>query len=430
MQQQLQAEFDPFIAALDTPAPTSVRINPRKISAKFGSEEHVPWTKYGYYLQNRPSFTLDPLFHAGTYYVQEASSMFIEEIWNQINPGDIKLRVLDMCAAPGGKSTHLLSLMNTESLLVCNEVIPTRNKTLQQNTIKWGYPNVIITQNKTTDIAALKNYFDVILVDAPCSGEGLFRKDKDAVNEWSTKNVDMCVVRQKEILEHAANCLKPGGYIIYSTCTYETAENDENVAWLAQFGIHKVNLNTTEKYPGIYATESGYQFYPHRIKGEGFYIALLQKEGYFTGSDKGQMNKGSNPQANVVDMYLQNPDSFTGYVHDGHVYAIPQTISSDFAWLRRQLYIRNAGIFAGTIKGKDFLPSHDLALSICIKPDVKSVDLTEQQAIAYLRCETIRPGTMHRGWNVVKYNGHNLGWVKVLEGRVNNYFPKEWRILM
>ncbi len=212
MQALLNTEYPDFIKSLDTPAPTSIRLNPGKVSDAFVETDNIPWCNEGKYLAERPSFTFDPLFHAGAYYVQEASSMFLEEVWKQVNPENIPVRVLDLCAAPGGKSTHLLSLMSDDSLLVSNELIQARNKVLQQNILKWGNANCIVTQNKPDDFTALPDYFDVILIDAPCSGEGLFRKDKDAITEWSEKNVAMCAFRQKEILTSAMLCLKPGAF--------------------------------------------------------------------------------------------------------------------------------------------------------------------------------------------------------------------------
>jgi 16S rRNA C967 or C1407 C5-methylase (RsmB/RsmF family)/NOL1/NOP2/fmu family ribosome biogenesis protein len=442
MRLQLGDGFEEFVRYLDFPAPTSIRLNPCKRISKFDKEEKISWCDEGRYLKERPSFTFDPLFHAGTYYVQESSSMFIEEVWKQINPGNASVKVLDLCAAPGGKSTHLLSLMGDDSLLVGNEVIPTRNKILQQNIIKWGYANCIITQNKPADFAVLENYFDIVLIDAPCSGEGLFRKDKDAIAEWSEKNVGACSIRQKEILQHAYACLKPGGFLIYSTCTFESTENDENMQWLEPLGAIRFKMETS-KYQGIVATDYGYQFYPHKIKGEGFYIAVFKKEGELnlgSEADKKTNQTICHPDESVpiaiginvplsAEHYLKQPENFHLHQKNELTFAIPKFIKSDFNFLEKQLYIRQAGIFMGTQKGKDFLPSHDLALSNHIRPDLSAIELTYDQAVAYLRCETPRLQTDILGWRLVSYQGFNLGWVKVLQGRINNYFPKEWRIL-
>ncbi|MDB5282257.1 MAG: hypothetical protein JWO06_1332 [Bacteroidota bacterium] len=426
MKTLLGPEFDAFIQSLSSPSPTSIRLNPSKLITKFDAEEQVPWCANGRYLAERPSFTFDPLFQAGCYYVQEASSMFVEEAWKQINPDNQSVRVLDLCAAPGGKSTHLLSLISKDSLLVSNELIPNRNKILQQNIIKWGNANCIITQNKAEDFAKLGNYFDVILIDAPCSGEGLFRKDKDAIEEWSEKNVVMCSLRQKEILQNALECLRPGGYIIYSTCTYEPAENDGQIE---QLPVDSCLLPGVTDIPGLVRTKYGVQFFPHKIKGEGFYLVVIQKpggEGQI--SNRKQLTENRKPETENQKL-LQAPEEFYEFKKNDLVFAIPALMQTDFAILEKNLYIRNAGIFMGTTKGKDFLPSHDVALSNEINTSLPSIELDYDQAIVYLRGESIKTVTSIRGWCLVKYQNRNLGWIKVMDGRTNNYFPKDWRIL-
>ena len=431
MRSILNDEYDAFMNCLALPSPTSIRLNPAKRISKFDNEEQVPWCNEGKYLTERPSFTFDPLFHAGAYYVQEASSMFVEQAWKQINPKNQPVRVLDMCAAPGGKSTHLLSLMSSDCLLVTNELIPNRNKILQQNVIKWGYSNCIITQNKPEDFAALGNYFDIILVDAPCSGEGLFRKDKDAVDEWSEKNVELCAIRQKGILQDALSCLKPGGFIIYGTCTYESSENDEQLEELLVAGLPAgqagCQLTVNTDTPGLVKTKYGVQFFPHKIKGEGFYLAVFQKEGGPLVHRAPLTEKQKT--ANAESDFLQNPDAFIQFKKNDLIFSIPKFMQADFAMLERNLYIRNAGIFMGTTKGKDFLPSHDLALSNEVNTNLPSIELDYDQAITYLRSESIKADTTIRGWCLVKYQNLNLGWIKVMDGRSNNYFPKDWRIL-
>ncbi|HWB63146.1 MAG TPA: hypothetical protein VG603_06540 [Chitinophagales bacterium] len=429
MKTLLGSHYSAFQQSLDTPAPVSIRLNPLKPIPKFEEEERVPWCKTGRYLTERPSFTFDPLFHAGTYYVQEASSMLIEQAWQKINPGNKTVRVLDLCAAPGGKSTHLLSLMNNQSLLVSNEIIPNRNRILQENIIKWGYGNCIITQNKPEDFAPFQNYFDIILTDAPCSGEGLFRKDKDAVTEWSEANVAMCAARQKNILQYAATCLKPGGFLIYSTCTYEPDENDGNVAALLQSGFTIIDLGLTEKFPGIEKIIHGFQCYPHKVEGEGFFISVLQKDGGGFEPNYGFSNswklRGDEPSAH----YLEDAAGFKPYVKNDRHFALPPQVAEALPVLERSLYIRNAGLLLGEYKGKDFLPSADLALSINLKKGLPSVELNYEQAIAYLRGETPPLSNAAIGWRLAKFEGHYLGWMKLIPGRWNNHYPKEWRIL-
>ncbi|HLP52224.1 MAG TPA: hypothetical protein VK154_15145 [Chitinophagales bacterium] len=430
MQNKLGSEFDAFVESLDEPSPTSVRLNPFKPIGKFDADDKVSWCQNGRYLAERPSFTFDPLFHAGTYYVQEASSMFIEQAWQQINPGNQPVRVLDMCAAPGGKSTHLLSMMSEESLLLSNEIIPNRNKILQQNIVKWGTANCIVTQNKPEDFTALEGFFDIILIDAPCSGEGLFRKDKDAIAEWSERNVELCAIRQKDILEHAVSCLKPGGYLIYSTCTFEDVENDRQNSEAGSRKSEVIQNTELIQNAGIVKTVHGYQFYPHKVKGEGFYLSLVQKAGENRIATPELVSaKADSQYAAIFQQYLQQPDKFTAHVKNDMLFAIPVGMYQDFLFIEKHFYIRHAGLFMGTLKGKDFLPSHDLALSIHLKKDLPAIDINYDDAISYLRCETPKIKPDYTGWGLVTYQQYPLGWIKAMPGRYNNYFPKELRIL-
>ena len=229
----MEIEWSDFVNAHRQPSPISIRMNPNKV-AQQELKPSIPWTQYGYYLTDRPSFTLDPTFHAGKYYVQEASSMFLEQAFIQAANGTTHLNVLDLCAAPGGKSTHLLSLMDQNSLLVSNEVIQSRSAILSENLQKWGHSNVVVTNNDPKDFQRLPGFFDVIVVDAPCSGEGLFRKDPGAMKEWSEDSVALCSKRQRRILSDVWPALKTGGILIYSTCTYNSEENEENLRWLQQ----------------------------------------------------------------------------------------------------------------------------------------------------------------------------------------------------
>lgn len=430
IQSLLGEETSTFFSSLEGAAPTSIRLNPFKQSNAFASAEQIPWAVNGRYLSERPSFTFDPLFHAGAYYVQEASSMFLEQAWKAINPKNRTLKVLDLCAAPGGKSTHLLSLLSKDSLLVSNEVIPNRNHILQENIAKWGSANSIVTQNKPEDFTKLPGYFDLVVVDAPCSGEGLFRKDKNAIAEWSEKNVEMCSLRQKEILTHAVNCCAEGGFIIYSTCTYEPVENDLSVKFCLHNGYELFPLNNI--HSGITLTEYGYQFFPHRIKGEGFFLSVLRKKtnpSPVVLDTKSRNFKTPPSYLEIGKNYLQNAEGFAVIERNGKLFAIPHNLINDFQFLGANLYIRQAGILLGSFKGKDFLPAHELAMSIHIKPNLPFVELNEEEAIAYLRCDNVKPQTIERGWVIARHKGFNLGWLKVMEGRANNYYPKEWRIL-
>jgi 16S rRNA C967 or C1407 C5-methylase (RsmB/RsmF family) len=268
-----------FINSLQTISPTSIRINPIK-NFEPANLEKVKWCDTGFYLSERPVFTLDPLLHSGAYYVQEASSMFLEQALKQSVDLSHPIKVLDLCAAPGGKSTHIISLISDESLLVSNEVIRPRAKVLGENLTKWGKPNVVVTNNDPSDFQRLPGFFDVLVVDAPCSGEGLFRKDPNAVNEWSEENVNLCAARQRRILADVWETVKPGGIIVYSTCTYNRLENEENIRWMInEMEAELISLDISS-FPEITPSDdhSGYHFYPHKTKGEGFYISVLRKK--------------------------------------------------------------------------------------------------------------------------------------------------------
>src|ERR1044071_327939 len=267
-----RADFVELKNALETEPNVSIRLNPSKNTSLHG--EPVPWCSAGRFLPERPIFTLDPNFHAGAYYVQEASSMFLEQAVRSSVDLSKSLRVLDLCAAPGGKSTHLLQLINNESLLVSNEVIRTRATILSENTQKWGKANVIITNNDPKDFTTLSGYFDLVVVDAPCSGEGLFRKDEEAAEEWSEENVNLCALRQRRILGDVWPSLKENGVLIYCTCTYNEAENEDNLQWLSQ--QKDVEFIDLPLFPGVEKT-TGYRFMPHKVKGEGFFIAAIRK---------------------------------------------------------------------------------------------------------------------------------------------------------
>jgi len=231
---QFGNDSEQFLTSLENSPVISVRKNPKKITDLWIDNEKVPWCNEGYYLSQKPIFTLDPLFHAGCYYPQEASSMVVDWILRQIISIPDNPIVLDLCAAPGGKSTLLASWMDGKGLLVANEIIRNRSLILLENMVKWGYPNCVVTQNSPSDFSPLRHFFDIILVDAPCSGEGMFRKEKKAAEEWSESNAAMCAVRQRKILDEIWGSLKPGGILIYSTCTFNPSKNEENIACCAK----------------------------------------------------------------------------------------------------------------------------------------------------------------------------------------------------
>lgn len=427
MQEKLGEEFEAFLAAHNQPAPVSVRLNPFKKINVFDSMEKVAWATESFYLPERISFTLDPLFHAGCYYVQEASSMFLGQALRYAFADKKDLRVLDLCAAPGGKSTHIASLMPPGSLLVSNEVISSRNIILQQNIVKWGVADVVITQNDPSHFSKLVGFFDVIVVDAPCSGEGMFRKDDEAAEHWSVDNVAMCAVRQRTILDDIYAALREGGLLIYSTCTYEKSENEDQVLRLMKdYSMESVSLDGQISGP-VY-NEAGIQFYPHRVKGEGFFMAVLRKM-QTSGHISLPKFKPGKVTASYLETYLTSSEKFIPVIKNDELYAMPLQYSTEINLLMNNFFVRKAGIHVGTLKGKDLVPSHELALSNSLKIDTPRLELSREDAIRYMKCESLNTSGMPSGWVAVTFNNFPLGWIKVIGNRCNNYFPRSLRIL-
>ena len=272
-------DFKKFQEAIEGERITSIRTNEHKVTNEVNDATIVPWCSNGFYLENRPVFTMDPLFHAGCYYAQEASSMFVEQAirqhWNEMDEEEPLF--LDLCAAPGGKSTLLASLLNGKGWLVCNEVMKSRMGILDENITKWGASNVTVTNNDPKDFGQLNGLFDLILIDAPCSGEGMFRKDDKAIEDWSLDNVQLCCERQRRIVADVFPALKEGGLLLYSTCTYNAEEDEKNVQWIAEnLGAEILEIKTEEEW-NVTTQGAGYHFYPHKTKGEGFFLSILKK---------------------------------------------------------------------------------------------------------------------------------------------------------
>ena len=428
IQQQLGNEAIEFLESLTTTPPVSIRLNPSKASGVLLNDK-VNWCEYATYLSERPVFTLDPLFHAGAYYVQEASSMFIGFALQQIVDFNQPLTAIDFCAAPGGKSTHLLSLLNKESTLFSNEIISNRNSILRENIVKWGCANAIVTQANANEYASSGLKADIILTDAPCSGEGMFRKDKNSIAEWSEENVQNCSLRQKEIVNSIVDCINTDGILVYSTCTYNEQENDLIIEHLLNNDeFEKVDIQNLPN--GIVTTKFGYQFYPHKIKGEGFYCAVLRYKGETKSEPKASTIKPATNFKKQLSEYLSNADDFTPYEHKGELYAMPLNSWKYFQSFQKKLTIRQAGLHLGTIKGDLIIPSHDLALSLSINTNIKRIELDKEKALRYLKGETILIDSDFKGWCLATYEGLSLGWMKLIQGRMNNYYPKSSRIKM
>jgi 16S rRNA C967 or C1407 C5-methylase (RsmB/RsmF family)/NOL1/NOP2/fmu family ribosome biogenesis protein len=425
-----------LLRALQESSPVSIRLNPNKWNKIPSKSESVPWCKNGYYLENRPSYTLDPLFHSGCYYPQEASGMFLEEVISQTSNLSGKLKVLDLCAAPGGKSTHLSNLIGPESLLVSNEAIRARASILAETITKWGCGNTLVTQNDPSAFGRLSGYFDIIVIDAPCSGEGMFRTEA-AIKEWSAANTIHCAERQKRILMDVWPALKEMGILVYSTCTFNPGENEENIKWFIgkneaeclRMDLSGFNGITEIDFNGIF----GYGFYPDKLKGEGFFISAIrktepQKETHIPGQRKTELQPAKN-DLNVIDKWTGFPANRI-LKWGEELFAIPYEMS-DYLYLFQNLKIVKAGTKLIVIKNNDFLPNHELALSQYVKTEAfpgKELKLTG--ALAFLRRDNLILTDAPPGWNLVTYRDVNLGFIKNLGARVNNYFPVEWRIRM
>jgi len=397
----------------------------------------VPWSSNGFYLSERPSFTLDPLLHAGVYYVQEASSMFLEQAILQTVDVSQPLLVLDLCAAPGGKSTLLQSVISKESLLVSNEVIQTRVHILKENIIKWGGNNVVVTNNDPRDFSRLIGLFDVVVIDAPCSGSGLFRRDPQAINEWSEDHVQLCNQRQQRIIADVWDCLKEDGVLIYSTCSYSSEEDEEILDWMTEkWKVESVQLKVEDNWDidevqsltGAY----GYRFWPYKVKGEGFFIAAFKKKEE-TDTVKMKVKAMQLPSKNetaIAAHWLQTIEELSFILQGQNIAVVPAQWNDLIQFLIQVLKVRYAGVELGTIAKNDLLPEHALALSTLSNSSVYTVELDLKQSLNYLRRNEIIISNEHKGWALVQYNGYHLGWMKMLGNRINNYYPKEWRILM
>lgn len=392
--------WERFLQAFNEPAPVSVRLNPFKpVSGPiFAKQNPIPWCQHGYWLAERPHFTLDPLFHAGTYYVQEAGSMFLDYVVRTCVKGPVS--VLDLCAAPGGKSTLLRAALPQDSMLVSNEPDRRRANILLENMLKQGHPGVLVTHNFAHEFAHTDLVFDVILTDVPCSGEGLFRRDATTVNEWSLSNVRFCQERQRKILRDIWPCLRTEGLLIYSTCTFNVHENEENVRWITdELGAEILPVPVPSEWQITGSLLSGfdtpvYRFIPGITKSEGLFITLLRKT-------------SSGPQRATLPTSLRK-----------------QIKKS------RQPHVLSEGIPTTENKGKEKIPSIAQALSIMDTTAIyPRVELSLEQAQRYLHRESLTlPSNAPHGFVLVTYKKRPLGFMKNLGERANNLYPKNWAI--
>ena len=408
-----------IVAALAGEPAVSVRVNPFKMSLQalrdhFGplAGDPVPWApEEGLYLQERPVFTLDPLFHAGAYYVQEASSMYVGALFDRAaalagvseNTGWASgLRVLDLCAAPGGKTTQLLSHLDGSSVLVANEVVPARATVLAENVARWGCSNVAVTQSDPSAFTALRGFFDIVLTDVPCSGEGMFRKDERAVAEWSPDTVKLCAARQRRILADVWPALAPGGCLIYSTCTFNRLEDEDNVDWICrELGADCLEMR---------------HFYPGEDRGEGFFAALLRKSG-----------AGPRPRPQHEYQLVE--------VHSmAMLKQMSQPLAVVLPQLEKHLRVIASGTAAATRKGRDLVPAADFALAAERMPieglSYGTVEISREDALHFLSRDPLVLPDAPRGYQLLTHKTLGLGFVKNLGTRTNSLLPLSRRIRM
>ena len=431
-------ETEKLLAALNGESPASIRFNPYKVATEPGGER-VPWCRYGRYLARRPSFTLDPAFHAGAYYVQEAGSMFLETIFRQSFPKEEPIRALDLCAAPGGKATLLSTLAGAESLVVANEPIRNRASTLVENARKWGIGNMAVTCDDPSHFTAFEHYFDLVVVDAPCSGEGMFRKDRSARDEWSERNIELCAARQRRILNDVWPALRPGGIMVYSTCTFNVTENENNVRWLAErYGCEKCGIETDPAW-GIVREETAgietFRFYPHRTRSEGFFAAVVRKG---DGRRKTKVPKPpktiltelSRKDAATVATWTTQPEYMRFAAVNDTIYGYYDRAFDTVRQLAGNLTVIGSGIRMGQLFGSKLKPDHALAMFHDLAHDrTPRIDLDLSAALDYLRKKDIDAAPFDEGINLVCHEGLPLGWIKRIGRRTNNLYPKESRIL-
>ncbi len=437
-------EASRLFAALDGDAiPVSLRVNPLKPPAVLPApqEGRVPWCGAGVYLATRPRFTHDPLLHAGCYYVQEAASMFVEQAYRRIAADFTPRRVLDLCAAPGGKSTLWRSLLPDGTLLVANEPVRQRAQILAENLTKWGHPDVVCTSAYPEEFAPLAGFFDVVAADVPCSGEGMFRKDKASRAEWSAEAVESCAARQRDIVASVWPALRGGGYLVYSTCTFNRAENEDNVRHICrELGAECVAVECDPAW-GVTGDVTGgglpvARFLPHYTKGEGLFLALLRKTGDtpVPRVRKARKSGGGTPHPRGVAAAaaLVSPSADYDIISaaGGMLAAVRRTLSADVARVRAAVRTLTEGVALVEEKGRKLVPQHALALSACLTEGAFAMaELDEENALRYLRRESLTlPAAVPHGYVLAAYRGRPLGFLNNLGARANNLYPAEWRV--
>lgn len=419
----------------------SVRLNAAKgLAAPSGRP--IGWSSGGYWLDARPSFTLDPDFHAGRYYVQEASSQFVGHIvaaCGGIGGG----RVLDLCAAPGGKTTLYSTLAGRGGLVVANEIVRNRAAVLADNVRKWGVGNVAVTVNDPSQVARLEGWFDAVAVDAPCSGEGMFRKSEEARTEWSEAGVALCAERQRGILREAWRALRPGGLLLYSTCTFNFTENEgvlrDFLVWAAGETEPAERIAVDPAWGVVCGAEGDFQtfrFYPHRVEGEGFFAAAVRKR-----AAGGERRRVPRPQRDPLawadrravqelERWVEEPEAMRFAAVGDTFYGYWQPQAEAVAMLSGVLNVIASGVEMGQLFKGVLRPAHALALFTGLRRGAAAVcELPPEEALCYLRRGEVAADRFAEGMNLVTADGAALGFAKRIGRRCNNLYPNSLRIL-
>jgi 16S rRNA C967 or C1407 C5-methylase (RsmB/RsmF family)/NOL1/NOP2/fmu family ribosome biogenesis protein len=428
----LPDEWEALADAITSSEPSvAVRVNTARGADVPDGARRVPWCGQGYYLDNRPPFTFDTDWHAGRYYVQDASSMFIAHVIGSLIHEPV--RYLDLCAAPGGKTTAAIQALPDGSMTVANEIVPPRARVLADNVIRWGHPRCVVTSNAPAQVGKLTHFFDVIATDVPCSGEGMMRKDDEAVAQWSPALVDQCAQRQREILTDVWPALRPGGLLIYSTCTYNRQENEQ----MADFIMRELGATPLEVpvepswniHPAIGSDCHGYRFMPHRVDGEGLFMAVFRKDGDGPRQDIRIKEKNTKKADEIGKNWLNSPNDYVIEQQGDLSIAVPLDIRSEVAALRASLNVLHAGVELATMMGRKTVPHHALAMSTARDADAFPVcEVDYPAALRYLRGESITIDGP-RGYVLIAHDGAVLGFANNLGNRANNLYPKSQRIL-
>ena len=440
-----EGNLSAVLDALSGEPSVSVRINPAKAGSPseiFGNlvSGPVEWNRHAAFLSERPAFTLDPLIHAGAYYVQDSSAMFPGKAFRDVldkvlESGIISPKVLDLCAAPGGKTTDISASLRESCkggyLLISNEIMKQRAAVLADNAAVWGDPSVVVTSVDPKAFGTLPGFFDIIVADVPCSGEGMFRKDDEAVSQWSEENVALCQARQRRIVADVWPSLAEGGFLVYSTCTFNNLENDDNVKWIcSEFGAEIIGIDGC----GLLRTECGVSLVPGFVRGEGQYCAVLRKTSpsagtaAYSGRQQDRWQKLPEAQASIIRPLLD--EEMAMIVKDGRIVAVPEYVRC-FLSMLEPLRPLARGLAVGMFKGKDFIPDADLALSLSLRRGAfNEFEVNRETALSFLHRDPVRLPDAERGMLLLVYRGLPIGFVKNLGNRCNSLHPLHRRIRM